>query len=130
MSETDLIKLWLYENFFDAKFAQQIISYFLRNSTMIVCRNFKISALHDDYCHPECVLSGHSAFFFLFSVHQFLSFGELTLILFGLMHYSSADMVVHTTRSYLPHVNLTYSKIFCQNPCVTDRKGEGRCRWH
>ena len=35
-------------------------------------------------CHPTPSL------FFLFSVHQFLSFGELTLILFGLMHYSSA----------------------------------------
>ena len=48
--------------------------------------------------------------FFLFSVHQFLSFGELTLILFGLMHYSSAvrDLICHMSIWHIP-------KCFCQN---------------
>ena len=95
-------------------------TYFLKTVTLFSTHKCSGKTCH--FCYrklPSFILDVAShALFFLFSVHQFLSFGELALILFGLMHYLFSYFflqyyygVVNSTSTYRIrsiHQNLNY----------------------
>ena len=92
------------------------------SKTVTLFSTYKCSGKTCHFCYrklPSFILDVAShALFFLFSVHQFLSFGELALILFGLMHYLFSYFflqyyygVVNSTSTYRIrsiHQNLNY----------------------